>query len=201
MPIFAPPNKSFTPAPAGAFPALCIDVVNLGIEETRFGPKPKIRFIWQLAESIRGGNTPFHVQRKYTLSMSKKSKLRPDLESWLGKRFAEKEVGGFDLESMLGKPCLLNIVQSEGDDGVVYANVENVMPLPRGMAAPRPHPYVRICDRGQAGKQANGLASPPRHSQLQPDLEVSQPDVPPEWVTDNPDEECKDKEDPSWESH
>jgi hypothetical protein len=78
------------------------------------------------------------IAKRYTLSHNAKANLRIDLESWYGQAFDEKrldEVGGFDLEKLIGRPALLNVVHSA--DGK-FANVASVNPLPVGMTPPAP---------------------------------------------------------------
>ena len=51
MPIYARKKETeFSPAPEGLWPAVCVDVVDLGIVQTPFGPQEKIQIRWQLEE-------------------------------------------------------------------------------------------------------------------------------------------------------
>ena len=140
---------SFVPAPAGAHAAVCVDVVDLGMLEVSFGGKTshkhKIRIVWQISE-VMSDNRPFIVQKRYTLSLHQKASLRKDLESWRGKQFSPEELEGFDVEKLLGIPCLLNVIQ-ESKDGDTYSNVTSIMRLPKGMEAPKARDYIRVCDR------------------------------------------------------
>lgn len=66
--------------------------------------------------------------------MHEKATLRKDLESWRGRKFTQAEIENFPgLKTVLGKPCMLNVVHS--DDGK-HANIGAVLPLPAGMTAP-----------------------------------------------------------------
>lgn len=62
----------------------------------------------------------------YTVSLNEKANLRKDLEKWRGRKFSADELNGFDLESVIGAPAMLNIVHNEGDEGQVYANVNGI---------------------------------------------------------------------------
>jgi hypothetical protein len=117
--------------------------------ETTFGNKTKkqhkINIVWQLSE-VRDDNKPYEVRKRYTLSLHEKAGLRKDLESWRGRPFTQAELEGFDVETVLSAPCMINVIHNV-KDGSTYANVTAVMKLPRGLIAPTPRDYMRVCDR------------------------------------------------------
>lgn len=161
MPIIAKAGGgNFTPAPAGSHAAVCVDVVDLGMLKVTWGGKEKtqhkIRLVWQIEEDREDGK-PFQVNRRYTLSLHEKAGLRKDLESWRGKPFSEQELDGFDVEVLIGVPCLLSVIHAKGNDGSIFANVASIMKLPKGIAAPTPRDYVRVCDR----QPTEGVADAP----------------------------------------
>lgn len=132
----------FEIAPQGAHVARCCKIIDLGThEDPKFKKKRHLAWIfWELPntqqERASAGGDPFVVGNRYTLSHNEKATLRQHLESWYGRQFDDRqldEAGGFDLERLLGRPALLNIVHSQ--DGK-YANVRAVMPLPRGTECP-----------------------------------------------------------------
>jgi hypothetical protein len=125
MPIYAK-KKQYEVPPAGLHPAVCVDVVDLGVVESSFGPQVKIKIVWQLAEENKKGFR-FLVAQRYTPSLHKKSKLRPILESWRGRPFTPAEEKKFDIESVLGANCQLSITHNITDE-TVYANVSAVVP-------------------------------------------------------------------------
>ena len=61
--IVKAPQEQFPTAPAGTFPAVCVDVVDLGLVENRFEPESEprqmVRLIWQLDEEDKDGK-PLH---------------------------------------------------------------------------------------------------------------------------------------------
>ncbi len=140
---------NFVPCPEGAHAAICVDVVDLGMLKVSFGGKDKvqhkIRVVWQIGE-VMADNKPYIAQKRYTLSLHEKAALRKDLESWRGRAFTEAELNGFDVETILGIACLINVMHAKRD-GETYANVTAVMRLPKGMEAPTQRDYVRVCDR------------------------------------------------------
>lgn len=153
MPIIAKETGSnFKPAPAGVSVAVCCDVVDLGMLKTTYPGKPdaikhKIKVVWMLAElDPEIGKRPT-VQQRYTLSLHEKAALRRDLESWRGRTFTAEERAGFDVEKVIGVPCMLNLVHHESK-GSVYANVSAIMPVPKGTPKVVVDPaYVREKDR------------------------------------------------------
>jgi hypothetical protein len=150
MPIIAKASGSnFVPAPAGAHAAVSVDVVDLGTLEVTYAGKTKkqhkIEIVWQIAEDMEDGR-PYRVKKRYTLSLHEKAGLRKDLESWRGRAFTDAELDGFDVESVIGVPCLLNVIHN-ASGGSVYANVSTIMRLPKGMTAPTQRDYVRVIDR------------------------------------------------------
>jgi len=151
MPIYASAGSGtkFTPAPAGAYAAVCCDVRDLGVLEVKWQNETKrqhkVLISWQIDEP-RDDGKPYLVSRRYTLSLHEKSGLRKDLESWRGRKFTEDELHRFDVETILGKSCLLNVIHNQSG-GDTYANVAGVMSLPKGMAAPAVRDYVRHQDR------------------------------------------------------
>ena len=104
--------------------------------------------------------------------MHEKAALRKDLESWRGKPFTAQELEGFDLEALLSVGCFINVMH-QTREGQTYANVAAVMRLPKGMTAPSPRDYVRVCDREP--QQADGPAPPPEDYGYPP---ITDDDVP-----------------------
>lgn len=88
------------------------------------------------------------VVQRYTLSLHEKSKLRPMLEAWRGRKFTNEELEGFDLERLLGANCQVQVCHNISSDGQVYANVQAVVPAAKGAAKMAVnHGYIRVCER------------------------------------------------------
>ena len=142
-------GRDFQPAPAGVHQAVCVDVVDLGMLDVTWQGQTKrqhkINVAWQIAEDREDGK-PFLVFKRYTLSLHEKAGLRKDLESWLGRKLTRDDEHGFDVESMIGKNCLLNITHNDSGEKV-YANVSSVNPLMKGMPPISARDYVRKVDR------------------------------------------------------
>ena len=156
-------GQNFQPAPAGVHQAVLVDVVDLGMLDVSWQGvtkrQHKINLAWQIAED-RDDGKPFLVFKRYTLSLHEKAGLRKDLENWLGRKFTREDEMGFDVESMLGHNCLLNVTHNRVGDKT-YANVASVNPIMKGMAPINAREYVRKSERDAAATDtamANGRA-------------------------------------------
>jgi hypothetical protein len=152
MPIYAKDTRrEFTPAPEGLHQAVCCDVVDLGLQQTPWGEKQKVELRWELDSLNDGTGRPHLTTKRYTLSLNEKATLRQHLEAWRGRRFTAEELGGFDLEKLLGVNCQLQIVHELSDQGRIFANVQAVVPLGKNMVKIRQSQgYVRMIDRQRA---------------------------------------------------
>jgi hypothetical protein len=151
------------PAPTGVWQAVCVDVIDLGLVETSWQgetqSKPMLRIVWQIDETDAHG-ARYTVSQRYTASLHEKARLRADLEAWRGRPFGESEVAAFDVESVLGANCLVNITHRANDKtGRTYANVASIMPLQKGTATLAPAGYVRMVDRKPVKEAPPALVS------------------------------------------
>lgn len=130
---------SFDLCPAGNHPAVLIAVIDLGTHTDEYqGKQMDSRqgvLVWELPGEIKPNGEPFVLAKQYNLYFSPTSKLRQMVEGWRGKKFADGEP--FDLEALLSKPCLINVVHKAGKNNKTYHEVGGVSNLPRGMTAPR----------------------------------------------------------------
>jgi hypothetical protein len=150
-PIIAKENQNtFTPAPEGLHQAVCVDVVDKGMVEGKYGSRHTVQIRWQIDKlNPDNDNKSFLVVQSYTLSLGEKANLRKHLESWRGKKFTKEELDGFDVESLIGANCQLTITHNV-HNGNTYANVQSIVPLGKGMTKMEPEGYVRQIDRAEA---------------------------------------------------
>jgi hypothetical protein len=133
---------NFTPPPAGTHPAICYRVIDLGTQSTVYNGERKqahkVMLSWEITDpEIRmEDGRPFTISQRYTWSMHEKATLRKALESWRGQPFKDADFGdgGFNIKKLLGVGCLLSVLHAE-KDGKVYANINAIMKLPKGMVA------------------------------------------------------------------
>jgi hypothetical protein len=125
-----------------------VDVQNLGLVQTAYGPKHKVRIVWQLGQIDEEHGRRYDVARVYTLSLHERAALRKDLESWRGRKFTEIELSqGFDLERLVGVPAQIQVTHDLSDEGVTFANVSTVLPPAKGVPRLTVQDYVRAKDR------------------------------------------------------
>ena len=126
------------PVEPGVYMAVCIGFVDLGEQysEKFKSYSNKGMYIWELPGEtieVEGEMKPRQLSKEFAISASNKSNLRKFIESWNGKSYSDEEFLEFDLFEQVGKPCQLNVVLNETKE---YANVDNLMPIPRGFFAP-----------------------------------------------------------------
>ena len=156
MPIIAKAGggKSIPTHPDGQYGSTCLDVVDMGMVESTWQGTTKTRhriiIRWYCGENFEAADgtvQPLWVDKWFTLSLHEHSSLRPFLESWRGRKFTEAELGGFDIETLVGAPALIQVSHNVVGDKT-YANVDACIRLPKGMVAPVvPSDYVRVCNR------------------------------------------------------
>jgi hypothetical protein len=135
----APTGGNFEMAPSGTHVAICYRYVDLGTQDGTYQGKPrkahKVMITWELCEEKMQDGRPFSISKTYTLSSHEKSALRKDLEAWRGAKFADEEIQRFDLSTLMGKPCMLNVLHNENGERT-YANVAGISRLPKSVTPP-----------------------------------------------------------------
>lgn len=149
MALIAKAGKSFEIVEAGMHKARCIKIIDFGTHDYEWQgvsvQKHKIMIMFELPDTVmqEGENAgkPFAIALFPTLSLHKKSQLRPLLVSWRGRDFTEEEAGNFDMFKLLDVPALLNIIHNKQGDNV-YANIAAIMPLKKSECPERFNPLV-----------------------------------------------------------
>ena len=150
----------FKGLPSGSYIALCDMVVFLGLQPgSGLYPDPKyqvyIRFQVpaervQFEKDGKKQEGPAVIGQAFTASMHKKARVRAILESWRGKAFTDEEAAVFDVSGVLGKPCMLGVVEKESG-GKIYSNISSVGPIPRGVPAPQAEGNLLYYAPGEEG--------------------------------------------------
>ena len=149
MPLIVKPkinndnNKKIELASEDNHVAVCIGVWDMGktaqyfegTNETKILHKILIR--WEIDEDIQQEGEHKGkkkcVDKTYNFTFHEKSNLRRDVESWIGKLKDDVIMVGFDLESLIGQACMLNIVHNICKQGNTWVNVNNISKLPKGL--------------------------------------------------------------------
>lgn len=148
-----------TPAPAGLHQAVCAFVEDIGEEMYQDSGKwqRKVVVCWELAETMDDGR-PWMISQRYTASLNEKATLRHHLESWRGRPFTEDELEAFDLETIRGVGCQLQIIHKpKVSGGGKRAAILAVVPLPKGVPAPsikNPEPPKWIAETREKNRAA-----------------------------------------------
>ncbi len=139
-------NEDFKRVPAGNHIAVCNLIADVGLQPGSAAfPKPKyklyIRFEipgerLQYEKDGRKIDGPMTIGSFYTASMNEKAILRQHLESWRGRKFTDAEAEDFDVSTIIGKACMLSVVESQSG-GKTYANIKSIAGLPKGMTPPK----------------------------------------------------------------
>lgn len=140
----------------GLYPSVCVDIVDLGHQETEYGTKHIVQIVWETDQMHSSGDFPLTVSRRYTLSLNEKARLFKDLNTWRGKPFTDEELKGFDLESVIGAPCVLDVVKIEykGSEYNAVDAVQNIKKMQKmnpNLSVLKPsESYVRVVDREES---------------------------------------------------
>ena len=157
-------GEDFKRCPAGSHLAVCNMVADVGLQPgSRMYPNPKhkiyVRFEVpsERVEYEKDGKKiegPITIGTYYTASMSEKATLRKHLEGWRSRKFTDTEAEDFDVSAILGKACMLSVVETESD-GKTYSNIANIGAVPKGlppMQAENPLLYYAADDEKQFDK-------------------------------------------------
>lgn len=136
-------KPKFKDAPEGVHLAICYGLVDLGTQTSVIKGETtsarKIRIFWELhGEDSEGkpltldDGRPLSVSERYTLSLNEKANLRQMLTSWRGSDFTKQELKGFDLRSIIGKPCMVTVTHNIVGDRT-WVNVKAVTGVPSAM--------------------------------------------------------------------
>lgn len=129
---------SIEPIEEGTHLGVCNMLVDLGMQynETYKNSSRKVLIGWEIPDEtieLDDGPHPRQISKRYTASLNEKSTLRSDLAAWRGRDFTPEELAAFDLRNIVGASCLINVIHKESN-GKTYANIGNIMALPKGMA-------------------------------------------------------------------
>lgn len=138
--------------PAGSHVARVVQIIYLGTQKLTWQGQEKeafrVRITWELPNekaSFKEGEPekPFVVSKELSLSMGRKSSLRPFVEGILGCSLEDDEAYAFDLDEILGKECQVNLTHKDGEDGKYYI-INSASSLLKGVSCPPAFNKVRV---------------------------------------------------------
>jgi hypothetical protein len=120
-------SGDFKPHPEGIHPAVCVDVMDLGLVETDFqGVKKmvnKVKITFE-SEAKTDDGKPCTVFRSFSASLHPKSNLSTFLSKWRGRPVAPGET--ISLDKLIGASCTLVISHQQNLSGKTYASIDAV---------------------------------------------------------------------------
>lgn len=147
-----PETYEYELAPKGTHLARVWKIAFLGTQKSIWEGKEKeldkLRIWWELPEEAKSweveenGKTVtkdgiFSISKEYTFSMGDKSNLRPIVEGIIGSKLSDDEAWDFDIESIIGMPCLIRVShQSSKDGNREFAKVESTSELMKSQTCP-----------------------------------------------------------------
>lgn len=140
--VTAKVGGDFEPHPEGQFPAVCVDVVDLGqkVEEYQGQKKvmPKVALVFASGERQKDeGKSLALLTTEMTNSASDKGNLRPFLESWRGKSYTPEQVAdGLPLHKLHAQSALVTVEHVITKKGNRFAKIRAISPLPKVMPVP-----------------------------------------------------------------
>lgn len=147
LPLTAPKAETtYKPVPVGTHLARCFQIIEIGtLMETFKGkdprPTPKIRVRFEipnLTRVFKDGEDPkpYTIEEEYSFYMNERSNLFKLVTGMLGTTLDQEEAGRFDIRSLIGQTCLLNITHKTNMKGKTHDKITSAIQLMAGMAAP-----------------------------------------------------------------
>jgi len=132
-------GTEFKQVNAGAHVARCVSIIDLGTQHGEYEGKPNsreqvnIRFELPFETDVFDGvEKPMIVGLFLTNSLGEKATMRKYLENWRARPFTAEELEKFDLNSILGKPCVVSVIHNAKGKAVV----KGISALPKGTVCP-----------------------------------------------------------------
>lgn len=120
-------SSDFKPHPEGIHPAVCVDVMDLGMVKSEFQGQErmvhKVRLVFE-SEQITDDGRRCTISKNFTASLHQKAKLAEFLGKWRGRPVLPGE--SIDLGKLIGANCTLVISHQQNAVGKVYGNIDAI---------------------------------------------------------------------------
>ena len=120
-------NAEFKPHAEGIHPAICVDVIDLGLITTEFQGQTrvvnKVKVVFE-SEQLTDDGRNCTVSKNFTASLHPKAKLAEFLGKWRGRPVLPGET--IDLAKLVGACCTLVISHQQNMTGKTYAAIDAV---------------------------------------------------------------------------
>jgi len=153
-------TSNFKPAPAGNHIARLISIIDVGLQDGgQYKDAHKLNIVFELCNELMEDGRPFTISRFYTLSLNKKASLCQMIEAMAGQTIPEDKKAEFDLDVLLGKACMVQVVVEKNDKGEERAKIKTVGAVPKGMTVPPPVNKVTSYDSSNPNQEVfDGLS-------------------------------------------
>ena len=117
----------FKPHPEGIHPALCVDLINLGLVDSEWQGQHrlvnKVRLVFETEQRGEDGRNCI-ITKTFTASLHPKAKLSDFVGKWRGRPVVPGE--SIDLSKLIGANCTLVISHQQNMVGRTYASIDAV---------------------------------------------------------------------------
>lgn len=138
-------GKDFEIHPEGRFAARCIRVIGLGTQTSQYlGQETvakKVMLAFETSELMTEGQykgQPFIITARYTASIHEKSNLGKLLKKWRGRDFTDEERKKFDIDTLAGLNCYIEVEHNANGEGKTFANIDQIKKLPADVKPAKP---------------------------------------------------------------
>ena len=114
--------------------AVCVDVIDLGIQETPWGKHPRISFVFESDAKDQYGS-PKWLTRTYNNYAYPKSALTTEIRNWLGCDISGDDAD-WDLKKSVGEQATLSTAETVSKKGNTYDKIVAVHPGTGGCVQP-----------------------------------------------------------------
>ena len=133
-------GSSIPPVDGGTYIAVCVGIIDIGEQLNEQFKKyaDNVLILWELPSEtveIDGEQKPRWLSKSFTVSLNEKSKLYQYLNTWLGRKLTDAELEGFDLTTLIGRGCFIQVQVEEKENGL-YNSITGVMAPPAGIPIP-----------------------------------------------------------------
>ncbi len=120
-------SGEFKPHPEGIHPAVCLDVIDLGLVKTDFQGQerivPKVKLVFESEQKTDDGRNCI-VSKNFTASLHPKARLAEFIGKWRG--CPVRPGDSIDLSKLIGACCTLVISHQQNLVGKTYASLDAV---------------------------------------------------------------------------
>lgn len=161
MILQAKQGTAYVPHPEGIHPAVCVDVIDLGLQKRVWQGTERVvrmlRLVFETEELVPDGRHAT-IYKRFTASIHAKSNLGKFLGKWRGKDVAPGEI--VDLGKLIGASCTLVISHVTRDDGFLYAQIDAVSKPTKKLKPSGDYDGAAMRERIAEWAAKNGAAQP-----------------------------------------